>query len=874
MKKKYFEPSIESVRQAILTALTEAMPDQLKSNEISKAIGIRATDPEYDMVRESLDQLEQEGLIFKSARRRYGRTVPNVVIEGVLRNARNGLWLVVPAGKSDEAFEIDARNLWTAFHGDTVRAKMIGISGPGERPKGEITRVIERATTTVVGTLKQGRHIYLDPDDRDIHRTVTVRRKGLNGARVGDKVVVKLYEWIDPYEDPEGGVIETLGRAGEINAEIASIAAAHHLPHVFPRDVLAEADAFPAEFTEEDLRGRRDLREMTIMTIDPYDARDFDDAISIQEHDDGDVTLGVHIADVGHYVREGSALDREAQKRGTSVYLVTGVIPMLPERLSNDLCSLRPHEDRLAYSVFVRLSSRGAIRGYEITKSIINSKRRFTYEEALEVLETGEGDYAHELLAINRIAGVLRDNRRRKGSVDFDKTELKFRLDEHNHPIEVIAKRATPSTKLIEDCMLLANRVVAEHIGKTTRTKSTARGEKRNPFIYRIHDVPPKEKILALSAFLKTLDLSIPTDNVQPKDIQRLMDQVKGTDKEQMVTEMTLRSMSKAVYSEFNIGHFGLAYTYYTHFTSPIRRYPDLIVHRLLLEYAQGMSGERRAQLDRTLGGIADHCSERERAAVEAERESIKIAGVEFLRGHVGDSYEATISGVMRFGIFVALKNLGIEGLVRVSSIGDDYYVFDESAKTFHGRKSRKTYHLGDQIYVRIVRVNEMEGQVDMELIEEREFMEDAMAASSQGRSGARRGGKGNSEKRGEKRGASPKRRAPAEDVPAYDEPVYEKPAYTEPVYEEPPLEIIPVRTRKKPSSAASPKPVKEIKESVPETSGAAGKRGKGTVKVAKEKTPKEKIARAKPVREKIVPPENAAPPEKPAPKARRKRSE
>jgi ribonuclease R len=760
------EHTIGEIREAILQALTAAVPDLLKSNEISKAIGIKAIDQDYDLVREAIDQLEEEGLIYRTSRRRYGRTVPNVVIEGTLRNARNGRWLVVPADDPGEAFEIDQRNLWTAFHGDTVRAKMVGIPEPGENPQGEITRVIERANQTVVGTIKQGRHTYLDPDDRDIHRTITIRRKALNGARVGDKVVVKLYDWIDPYEDPEGSVIETLGRAGEMNAEIASIAAAHHLPLVFPRDVLAEADAFPAQFTEEDLRDRRDLRDMAIMTIDPYDARDFDDAISIEEHEGGDVTLGIHIADVGHYVREGSALDREAQKRGTSVYLVTGVIPMLPERLSNDLCSLRPHEDRLAYSVFVRLSPRGAVRDYEITKSIINSKRRFTYEEALEVLRTGEGDYARELLAINRIAHVLRENRRRKGSVDFDKVELKFRLDERNHPVEVVQKRATESTRLIEDCMLLANRVVAEHIGKGTKGKSAARGGNRNPFIYRIHDVPPKEKILDLNNFLKTLGLSIPTDNVGPKDIQRLIDQVKGTDKEEMVTEMTLRSMAKAVYSEFNIGHFGLAYTYYTHFTSPIRRYPDLIVHRLLLEYAHGMSGDRRAYLAKALGPIADHCSERERAAVEAERDSVKIAGVEFLKEHVGDSYEATISGVMRFGIFAAIKDLGIEGLVRVGSMRDDFYIFDERGKTFRGQRSKKVFHLGDTIHVRVIRVDEIEGQIDMELIEEAEFLADEgsdgahLHTHRSGRSG--RSAPAASKKGRKERGAATKREAKA----------------------------------------------------------------------------------------------------------------
>lgn len=717
-KKSQAEHTLASIREAVTGALDDVAPELLKSNEISRTIGIKATDPAYDLVRQALEELEDEGVIFRTSRRRYGRKVPNVAIEGRLEQ-RRGDWLVIPDDDPEHPYEIERHNLWTAFHGDRVRAKLVVAPRADEPPQGEVTRVIERANPTIVGTIQHGRQYYLNPDDRRIHRTITIGRKGLNGARAGDKVVAKLHEWTDPYADPEGRVVEILGRAGEMDVEIASIAAAHRLPHVFPREVLEEAAAIPAEFSDEDLRDRRDLRAMAIFTIDPVDARDFDDAISIEQHDNGEVTLGIHIADVGHYVPEGSAIDEEAYRRGTSVYLVTGVIPMLPERLSNDLCSLRPHEDRLAYSVFVRLSPRGAIRSYEITKSIINSKRRFTYEEALEVLETREGDFARELLAIDRMARVLRANRRKKGSIDFDKPETRFLLDDEGHPVEVMQKRATESTRLIEDCMLLANRVVAEHVGKQRTSK---RGE-QTPFIYRIHDVPPKEKLLELAAFVRNFGYTLPVDNVKPKDIQRLIDQVKGTDEEDLVTEVTLRAMAKAVYSEFNIGHFGLAFDWYTHFTSPIRRYPDLIVHRMLFEYHRGMSQGRRAEYARKLGGMADHCSERERAAVEAERDSIKIAGVEFLKDHLGDVFEATVSGVMPFGIFAELNRFGIEGLVRLRSISDDYYVYDERTRSLRGRRSRKIYRLGDRIHVRVIRVDDIETEIDMELIEEEEYL-------------------------------------------------------------------------------------------------------------------------------------------------------
>ncbi|MBS1914130.1 MAG: ribonuclease R [Bacteroidetes bacterium] len=708
--------TLEAVRGAILELLQNAGEDHLKSNEISKALGIKSTEPAYDLVREALETLAEEGLIFRTTRRRYGFRVPHVVIEGRLENLKSG-WRVVSREDPATIFEVDQRLLWTGMHGDTVRAKMIAPSRPGGEPRGEVTRVLERANATVVGTLKKGRGLYVDPDERRIHRTITIPRRWVAHAKPGDKVVARLMEWNDPDAEPEGRIETVLGRAGEMNAEIAAIAASHKLPHVFTDSVLAEADAFGSPFTAEDLYGRRDLREMTIVTIDPVDARDFDDAISIEEHEDGDVTLGIHIADVAHYVREGSELDREALRRGTSVYLVTGVIPMLPERLSNDLCSLRPHEDRLAFSVFARLSPHGAVKGYEIVKSVINSKRRFTYEEALDVLQTGRGDFAMELLAINRIVHVLRANRRRKGSVDFDRPEMKFRLDENNHPVEVIEKRATESTRLIEDCMLLANRIVAEHIGGAKKGKDT-----RNPFIYRIHDVPPKAKLMELADFVATLGYSLSIDNVRPKDIQRLLEQARGTDEEELINDMALRSMAKAVYSEFNVGHFGLAFTHYTHFTSPIRRYPDLLVHRLLAEYAAGMNGARRQWYMAQMGEIADHCSERERAAVDAERESVKIAQVEFLKDHVGDVFEATVAGVMPFGLFAELKGFGIEGLVRLRAHEGDYYVYDERTRSFRGLRTKRSYRTGDAIHVRVIRVDEIRSEIDMELIEEEEY--------------------------------------------------------------------------------------------------------------------------------------------------------
>ncbi|KXK55686.1 MAG: ribonuclease R [Chlorobi bacterium] len=717
---KHSHHTLEAVREEIVRLLTEAAPDHLKTNELSKKLGIPATAPDYELVREALDQLTDEGTITRGARRRYHLAIPDVAIEGELQMAGRNRWIVMPSKGMDTPIEIDPRNTWTALHGDTVRVKITIPARFGERPEGEVVRVLHRAADTVVGTLKHGkRTYYLEPDDKKIHRVIGIFKNQIGVAKVGEKVLVKLREWNDPYDDPEGTIIRTLGPAGEMGAEIAAIALKHRLPHHFPDEVVAQAQAFPETIPPEELAARRDIRAMNLFTIDPHDARDFDDAVSIEEHEEGEVTVGVHIADVSYYVPQGSPLDQEALKRGTSVYLVTGVIPMLPERLSNNLCSLRPDEDRLAYSVFVRLSARGAIRGYEILKTVMRSKRRFTYEEALQVLQTGEGDFAHELLALNRIAHVLRQNRHRKGSVDFDRAELRFKLDDNNQPTEVVQKHATESTRLIEDCMLLANRVVAQHIATRKFPTGKERGANLNPFIYRIHDTPPKDKLQELAAFVKRLGYNLPTDNVQPKDIQKLIDSVRGSEHEETITELTLRSMAKAVYSEHNIGHFGLAFQHYTHFTSPIRRYPDLIVHRMLAEYEAGMPVRQRNEYAATLGPIADQCSERERAAVEAERDSIKIAQVQFVKRHVGDTFAARISGVLPFGMFAQITELGIEGLVRVKMMDDDFYIFDEATLSFRGRNTRRTYRIGDPITVRVVRVDELRAEIDMELVPE-----------------------------------------------------------------------------------------------------------------------------------------------------------
>ena len=707
-----------SVRDQIIAILTELSPQLLKTNELSKHLGIKSDSEEYQLVREILEELQDQNIIFKGPRRRFGRVVPDTTVQGRLKMIDSGRWELIPEGGTKPVLKFDRDEIWTGFDGDVVRARPLSVARSGEIPWGEVTRVVERRTDRIVGTLRQGRELYLQPDGKKIHRTITIPRRYVRDARIGDKVVVELLEWSDPELDPAGKVVRKIGRAGEMSSEIASLIEQFDVRIEFPEEVIAEAEAYPSKLTARDLEGRRDLREKSIFTIDPYDARDFDDAISIEQHEDGDVTLGIHIADVGHYVPEGSELDREAFQRGTSIYLVTGVIPMLPERLSNDLCSLRPNQDRLAFSVHVRLSPRGAIKKYEIFKSVICSKRRFTYEEALEILESGEGDFSDDLLSINKVVQALRANRRRSGSIDFNTTELKFRLDEEGKPAEVIPKRATESTRLIEDCMLLANRVVAEHIGKFKYLDRRKRGGDRNPFLYRIHDVPPKDKLIDLANFVKQFGYSIPVDNIKPKDLQKLVSEARESEHEQLITEVTLRSMAKAVYSEHNIGHFGLAFPWYTHFTSPIRRYPDLVVHRLLFEYLQGMSTERAIAHSKNVGWIADHSSQRERVAVEAERKSIKVAEVEFLTKHVGDIFEATIISVLPFGMFAELKDLGIQGLIPTRTLNDDHYRYNERKRELVGQRKRRRFRIGNEVSVQVVKVDEVNQEIDLGLVE------------------------------------------------------------------------------------------------------------------------------------------------------------
>ncbi len=671
------------------------------------------------MVTEGLVRADEHGRIGYLRRKPAQRPARSNRLTGSLRVTRRGIGFVRPEG-SDKEIMIAPRFMHTALHGDIVSVVVFPRSPHGRRadaevggPEGEVVEILQRTITRVTGTVQTGRTFsFVVPDDPRIGRDIYVSGEDSLGATHGDKVVVRLEPWTDEHRNPEGVITEVLGRAGDARVEVMGVAHSFGLTEGFPEQVEREAAALPASITGADTRGRVDCRGLVCFTIDPEDAKDFDDALTVEPLAGGRMRLGVHIADVSHYVREGTALDAEAYARGTSVYLVNEVIPMLPERLSNDLCSLRPDLDRLTFSVFADVTDDGSVADYKIARSVIRSVRRFTYEEVQQVIERGKGEHAETILRLHHLAQVQLRRRRKKGSIDFEAGEVKIRFDAAGLPSAIEKKPRLDAHRLVEECMLLANKIVAEHIGRGKKS-----GDVR-PFLYRVHDVPDPGKLQDLAQFVKKFGFSLDVkQGVPPRELQRLLDRVRGSEVENLINEVALRSMSKAVYSEKNIGHYGLAFPFYTHFTSPIRRYPDLVVHRLLDAYGEGADGRTVAAYRAALPDIARQASERERIATEAERASVKVMQVEYMKRHVGDEFEGVIGGVTSFGLFVEINDLLVEGLVRVRDLDDDYYIFDEKQYSLRGRSRGKIYRLGDHVRVRVVGVDPEERDIDLAII-------------------------------------------------------------------------------------------------------------------------------------------------------------
>lgn len=703
------------LRAKILAHFDKHPRDGFKSYQLKRRLNI-TTDHEFEALRDVLHAMVDKGELAWTKKMGYHRIVHSRGVTGTIKISKQGFGIVTTES-SGEIF-IDKRSLGTALNGDTVEvalfaAKKISKTGD-DRIEGEVIGVQQRAQTEFVGTLERSQNFYFVlPDDATMQRDIYVAAESLNGSTPGEKVLVTLEEWNDPHLNPEGKVLTVLGKAGDPFVELRSVIQAFRLPTSFPEEVKSEVAQFENAIPAGELKKRLDLRKMTIVTIDPYDAKDFDDALSIDILDEETFKLGVHIADVTAYVKEGTALDAEAYLRATSVYLANQVVPMLPEKLSNALCSLMPNVDRLAFTCFMTITKKGKITSYEFFRSVINSKRRFTYEEAEEILDHNKGECAGELTALWSLAKILRKKRMKNGSIDFDSTEAKFRYDEKGKPVEIYIKKRLKSHQLVEECMLIANQIVATHIAKKNK------GKEPLPFVYRIHDTPDPDKLNSLALFVRKFGHSLNiTDTSSSKELQKLLAEVEGTKEEVLINKVTLRSMAKAVYSDENIGHYGLAFDYYTHFTSPIRRYPDLLVHRLLDEYNHGMSDEREAYFRKRLSEWCKHSSERERVATDAERESVKVMQVEYMKQHIGDEFEGIISGVTQFGIFIEINDLLVEGLLHVRDLDDDFYSYDDKQYAMIGQRHGIRYRLGDVIKVKVAKVNPEQRKIDFVLAE------------------------------------------------------------------------------------------------------------------------------------------------------------
>jgi ribonuclease R len=732
---------IKSLRTLIVQFLQKEPNKTFNHKQIAAATGLKG-ELSTDRLVELLEEMAAAGLLKQPDRGKYSLVVTQRILTGRVEIKGDGYGFVVLDGdeKTDDIF-IPPNRLGKAMNGDRVRVKITKSGGRGQRSEGEVAEVIERATEVFIGTIEMvGRTPTFKPDDPKINQEFVIKVAPDLVVRDGDKVLIKLGNW--DHHLPEGEVIKVLGKSGENETEMHAILFQFGFEVAFPPEVESEVALFDGVISEDEIKRRRDMRQVTTFTIDPHDAKDFDDALSFQRLPNGNIEVGVHIADVSHYVRPGTALDEEAYHRATSVYLVDRTVPMLPERLSNDLCSLRPNEDKLTFSAIFEVDENGHLVKEWFGRTIIHSDRRFAYEEAQAVIEAGEGDYAEELLELNRLAKIFQKERFKHGSINFEEDEVKFELDKKGKPLRVYRKVRKDAHKMIEDWMLMANKRVTVHVAKLRQGIPLT-------FLYRVHDRPDEEKLGNLQQFAATLgyDLDLSDERKIAKSLNNLMLQVEGKPEQSMLQTVAVRTMAKAIYSTDNIGHYGLGFEHYTHFTSPIRRYPDLIVHRMLGQYLAGDHSANPGKLDLA----AKHCSNREKRAADAERASIKYKQVEFLEDKIGVQFEGIVSGVTNWGIYVEIIENRCEGMIGLHTMTDDYYEVDTVNYCVRGRLSGRKISLGDKLMVEVKGTSLRNRTIDFAMIAHLEsaFEDTDMPllqrrdASSGGRGqfGGRRGG-------------------------------------------------------------------------------------------------------------------------------------
>lgn len=679
--------------------------------QISHAIGLEKKEYKSLIDNALVDMCEQK-ILRQVAKGKFVANIKASYIVGTIdRQSVAHKTYLIPDDGSEQVF-IAERSMNRALNGDRVKVMLYPLRKKKEL-EGEVVEIIKRAREQFVGIVDSKHGItILKANNKQLPMNIIIPPDKTKGAKNGQKCIASITYWGDKHENPIGEIIDILGDTGDNNTEMHAILAEFGLPYSYPQNLDKEANKIPEQISEEEISRRIDFRNTITFTIDPVDAKDFDDALSLRQVEEGVWEVGVHIADVTYFVEQGSDIDKEAFKRATSVYLVDRTVPMLPEHISNFICSLRPNEEKLTYSCIFKLNNDAEVLDYKIARTVIRSDRRFTYEEAQEIIETGKGDFAMEILTLNDLAKKLRNKRFASGAIAFERSEVRFEIDEKGKPINVIFKESKDSNKLIEEFMLLANRYVAQHIGMPKNK------QKPKTFVYRIHDVPNTEKLLNFATFIKKFGYKIKTEGKNTTvsaSINRLLDSIEGKKEQNMIESLAIRSMAKAVYSTNNIGHYGLAMKYYTHFTSPIRRYPDMTVHRLLTRYADPKTSQTIDTTD--YDSICKHSSDMEQLAAQAERASIKYKQIEFMADKIGKVYDGVISGISTWGIYVEIKENKCEGMIYIRDLEDDIYVYDEKNYCIVGRRTKKKYQIGDDVRIKVVRADLVKKYLDFSMV-------------------------------------------------------------------------------------------------------------------------------------------------------------